>query len=129
MSGLLSLKLLLHTTISFSLRRTILIIAYKLYAIHGVQSYNKTEAKHIMAEAKVNHDTQVYRIKGGSEVPPTPSPMIFERVDERTCQANQAGENSSFIFTVCVKSVPRYSFKFAYVVPQIAVKEFLENHL
>ena len=35
-----------------------------IQAIHGVQNYNKTEAKHIVAEAKVNHDTQFYRIKG-----------------------------------------------------------------
>ena len=47
---------------------------------------------------------------------------------ERTCLANQAGENSSFIFTVCVKSVPRYHFKLAYVVLQMAVKEFFEKH-
>ena len=36
--------------------------------------------------------------------------------------------HSLFIFTVCVKSVPRYHFKLAYVVLQIAVKEFFENH-
>ena len=41
---------------------------------------------------------------------------------ERTCEANAAGENSSFISTVCVKSVPRY-FKVAYVVLQVAVKD------
>ena len=35
---------------------------------------------------------------------------------ERTCENNAAGENSSFIFTVCVKSVPRYHFKLAHVV-------------
>ena len=43
-------------------------------------------------------------------------------------KANQAGENSSFIFTVCVKSVPCYHFKLAYVVLQMAVKEFFETH-
>ena len=37
---------------------------------------------------------------------------------------NQAGENGSFIFTVCVKSVPRYHFKFPYVILQMAVKVF-----
>ena len=31
-------------------------------------------------------------------------------------------------FLVCVKSVPRYHFKFAYVVLQMAVKEFFETH-
>ena len=36
--------------------------------------------------------------------------------------ANAAGENSSVIFTVCVKSVPRYHFKLAYVVLHMAVK-------
>ena len=47
---------------------------------------------------------------------------------QRTCEANQAGENSSLIFTVCVKSVLRYHFKLAYVVVQMAVKEFFETH-
>ena len=41
---------------------------------------------------------------------------------KRTCEANPAGENSSFIFTVCVKSVLLYHFKLAYV--HMAVKEF-----
>ena len=31
-------------------------------------------------------------------------------------------------FTVSVKSVPRYHFKLAYVVLQMAVKEFFETH-
>ena len=47
---------------------------------------------------------------------------------ERTCEANQAGENSSFIFTVCVKAVPLYHFKLAYVVLDMTVKEFFETH-
>ena len=41
---------------------------------------------------------------------------------KKTCQANSVGKNSSFIFTVCVKSVLRYHFKIAYVVLHIAVK-------
>ena len=45
---------------------------------------------------------------------------------QRTCEANPAGENSSFIFTVCVKSVPLYHFKIAYVVLHTAVKELFE---
>ena len=36
-------------------------------------------------------------------------------------------ENSSFIFTVCVKSVPLYHFKLACVVLQMAVKEFFKR--
>ena len=47
---------------------------------------------------------------------------------KRTRLANQAGENSSFIFTVCVKLVPRYHFKLACVILQMAVKEFFETH-
>ena len=31
-------------------------------------------------------------------------------------------------FLVCVKSVPRYHFKLAYVILQMAVKTFLETH-
>ena len=37
------------------------------------------------------------------------------------------GENSSFIFTGCAKSVPRYNFKLAYVVLQMPVNEFFET--
>ena len=49
------------------------------------------------------------------------TPLLSERVCscvclgfERTCEANPAGENSSFIFTVCVKSVSLCHFKHAY---------------
>ena len=39
--------------------------------------------KHIVVEAKVNHDTHFYRIKGGFRVPPlTPSPITFETANE-----------------------------------------------
>ena len=34
----------------------------------------------------------------------------------------------AFIFTVCVKSVPHYHFELAYVILQMAVKEFFEAH-
>ena len=47
---------------------------------------------------------------------------------KRTCEANLAGENSSCIFRIGVKSVPRYHFKLVYVVLYMAVKEFLETH-
>ena len=47
---------------------------------------------------------------------------------KRTCEADAAGENSSFIFTAGVKSVPRYHFQHGYVVLQMAVKEFFETH-
>ena len=47
---------------------------------------------------------------------------------QRTCEANQAGKNSSFIFTVCVKSVPCHRFNLAYVILQMAVKEVFETH-
>ena len=40
----------------------------------------------------------------------------------------QRVKNSLFIFTVCAKSVPHYHFKLAYVVLQVAVKEFFETH-
>ena len=43
---------------------------------------------------------------------------------EKTCEANAVGGNSSFIFTVCVKSVPLYHFKLGYVALHLAVKEF-----
>ena len=47
---------------------------------------------------------------------------------ERTCEAYTAGENSYFIFTVCVKSVPLYHFKLTYVFLHMATKEFFETH-
>ena len=31
-------------------------------------------------------------------------------------------------FLVCVRSVPRYHFNIAYVILQMAVKEFFETH-
>ena len=34
----------------------------------------------------------------------------------------------AYSFSVCVKSVPRYHFKFAYVILEMAVKEFFETH-
>ena len=34
----------------------------------------QTEAKYIVAEAKLNRDTQFYRIRGGGGVPPPPPP-------------------------------------------------------
>ena len=40
---------------------------------------------------------------------------------------NQASENSSFIFTVCVRSVPRYHFKLTYPILHMAVKEVFET--
>ena len=54
--GLLSFHFLLHMTTLSSSRRTTLIVTCKLYMEY------KTEAKHIVAEAKVNHGTQYYRI-------------------------------------------------------------------
>ena len=50
--------------------------------------------------------------------------VAFQRIRE----ANPAGENSSFIFTICVKSVPLYYFKLAYEVLRVAVKQFFETH-
>ena len=47
---------------------------------------------------------------------------------QRTREANPAGENSSFIFTVGVKPVPRNHFKLAYAALHMAVKEFFETH-
>ena len=40
-----------------------------MLAVHGLENCNKTEAKHIVVEAKVSHGTQYYRIKGGGGVP------------------------------------------------------------
>ena len=50
--------------------------------------------------------------------------ILLLNENKKTCKANPAGENSSVIFTVCVKSVPLYHFKLAYVVLHMAVKRF-----
>ena len=47
---------------------------------------------------------------------------------KRICEANSEGENSSFIFTVCVKYVPLYHFKLAFVVLHMAVKKVFGIH-
>ena len=39
-------------------------------------------------------------------------------------KAKLAGENCSIIFTICIRSVPLYHSKLAYVVLHMAVKEF-----
>ena len=51
--------------------------------------------------------------------------ILFSVFHQMTCEANSVGENSSFSFTVCVKSVPRYHFELAYVVLQMAIQQFL----
>ena len=73
------------------------------------------------------HYDDIFTDKTGRSVRSTLS--LNELCQTWTCEANQAGENSSFIFTVCVKSVPRYNFKLDYVVLQMAVKEFFETEL
>ena len=52
----------------------------------------------------------------------------ISRSAKTACEANPVGENSSFILTVCVKSVPFYHFKLAFAVLQMAVKELFETH-
>ena len=58
------------------------------------------------------------------------SPMVFDVrcLTQRTCEANLAVENSSFIFTIRDKSVPLYHFKLAYIVLHMTVKKFFETH-
>ena len=59
-------------------------------------------------------------------VPQFKSNFPAEGTGKRTCEANPAGENSLFILTIWVKSVPLHHFKLAYVVLHMAVKEFFE---
>ena len=42
---------------------------------------------------------------------------------------NPAGENSSFIFTVCIKAVPLYRFKFAYAGSKYVYQGIFRNPL
>ena len=54
-----------------------------------------------------------------------PKLEVWSKIEQKG--PTQVGENSSFIFIVCVRSVPRYHFKLAYVILQMAVKEVLET--
>ena len=53
---------------------------------------------------------------------------VFGPISNCSLKANAAVENSSFIFTICIKSVPLYHFKLGYVVLHMAVKEFFQTH-
>ena len=50
-----------------------------------------------------------------------------EKAVKRACEANATGENSSFIFTICVISVPLDYFKLTYVGLHMDIKEFFET--
>ena len=52
---------------------------------------------------------------------------LYLELELKDCEANPAGEYSSFIFTACVKSVPLYHFKLAFVVLHMFVKESFET--
>ena len=71
----------------------------------------------------------VYDLSGSAEIRIFPLLLMMREFLKMTCEANAAGENSSFIFTVDVKSIPHYHFKLAHVALHIAVKEFFETHL
>ena len=58
---------------------------------------------------------------GSKQVPKYDCDPDTEPVEAKTTD-NVSDEISSFIFTVCVKSVPFYHFKLAYVILHIAVK-------
>ena len=45
---------------------------------------------------------------------------------QRTCEVNRMGENSSFIFTCCVKTVPVYDFKLVWAVLDPSFKEYFK---
>ena len=81
LSGLLSIKFLLQMTTSFIKSNS-----NDCKAMHGVQNYiSKLKQNRLRREeAKINHKTQFYRIKGGGGVPSplAPTPIIFARVDE-----------------------------------------------
>ena len=62
------------------------------------------------------------------ELPPVSLKQFEKFFQNWSCEANAAGENSASVLTVGVKSVPPYHFKLAYVVLQMAIKEFFETH-
>ena len=57
-----------------------------------------------------------------NETPPLFIDFRTWQAFKRICEADVAGDNSSFIFTVYVKCVPLYHFKLAYEVLHLAVK-------
>ena len=54
----------------------------------------------------------------------TLSAPALNLLNKKTCEANPAGEDSSSIFTLCVKAV-----SFVYPGLHMAVKEFAETHI
>ena len=52
---------------------------------------------------------------------------MLQDVEQSLIGEKMSHRNSSFIFTVCVKLVPLYHSKLAYVILHIAVKEFFET--
>ena len=46
---------------------------------------------------------------------------VFDCHLQRTCEVNRMGENSSFIFTCYVKTVPVYDFKLVWIVLKNAI--------
>ena len=74
-----------------------------------MQLYNHSEILHFQ-----------FFFFGGGEKHAIRPPL---RGQKRTFEANLVGDNSSFSFTVCVKSVPLYHFKLAHVVLHVAVKD------
>ena len=51
----------------------------------------------------------------------------FHILIRRTCEVDKMGENSSFIFTCYVKTIPVYSFKLVWVVLHPSVKDFFKT--
>ena len=59
-----------------------------------------------------------------------PAPCVEQSsqlIGKKTCEANPADENSSFILTCCFRSVSFYQVKLVYVVPYMIFKEFFET--
>ena len=56
--------------------------------------------------------------------PPFPPPLNFHKGPVKLMQWVKIAHS----FLVCNKSVPSYHFKLAYVILQMAVKEFFETH-
>ena len=107
--------------------------SYRSIGRAQVSTYCGSSEKKIVWEI-MDEPRRELKFKLGDQVRISKSRRTFKKgyppswTQERTCEAKALADNSSFIFTVCVKSVPLYHSRLAYVVLHIAVKEFFQTH-
>ena len=66
----------------------------------------------------------------GNTAPPVLMTSFVSLFEQRTCEVNRMGENSSFIVTRCIETVPVYDFKLVWVVLHASIfQRIFQNDL